>query len=412
MKPLRLPYHILPILYGVYIAVTLLQPVTAQGATYYVATTGNDSNSGTSSSPWRHPQRCINSPIKPGDTCIVRSGTYTDTNGDGVVVRVFNRTTTVSGTASQPITIKSEKPQGAVIIVPSNKNGWGFLIERPYYVIEGFDITGGNYSGSSGAGTGISVLPGGNGVTIRSNSIHHIGRSACTNSTNSYSGVVVKAVSGVLVERNRIYVIGRRLNGESGCSTTKTSHDHGIYVTQASNATVRRNVFYDATRGYPIHVYSGTTTNLNIYHNTFSGRNSKGNSKAHILLGSTIRTANIKNNISNDAPYGMVWANGVTASGVIVSHNMSNTVVNATAVFKLATPGITFSSNFEKLSNLGFANKSTNDFRLVSGSPAINRGTTSGIPPVPDGAPDTSAYEYSSQNSLSSPLTPTGLSAS
>ena len=131
MKPLRLPYHILPILYGVYIAVTFLQPVTAQGATYYVATTGNDSNSGTSSSPWRHPQRCTTSPIRAGDTCIVRSGTYTDTDGNGVVVWVYDRPTTPSGTASQPITIKSEKPLGAAIVVPSNRNGYGFMSRSP-----------------------------------------------------------------------------------------------------------------------------------------------------------------------------------------------------------------------------------------------------------------------------------------
>lgn len=407
MKPLRSPYHILPILYGVYIAVTFLQPLTAQGATYYVATTGNDSNSGTSSSPWRHPQRCTTSPIRAGDTCIVRSGTYTDTDGNGVVVWVFDRPSTPSGTASQPITIKSEKPLGASIVAPSNRNGFGFMVQKPYYTIEGFSISGGNYSGSSGAGIGINVQQPGNGTTIRSNSIHHIGRLACTNSTNSYAGVFIKNVSGVLAERNRIYSIGRRRSGESGCSTTKYQHDHGIYITGASNVTVQRNVIYDSNRGLPIHVYGGTTTNLKIYHNTLSGRSPTGKPTAHILLSSTIKTANIKNNISNDAPKGMISTTGLTASGVTISHNMSNTAVNATG----SKSGVTFSSNFDNLSNLGFANKSTNDFRLVSGSPAINRGTTSGVPPVPDGAPDTSAYEYSSQNTLSSPLTPTGLSA-
>jgi len=394
---------------GVCASLILLGAMTAQGATYYVATTGNDSNSGTSSSPWRHPQRCTTSPIRAGDTCIVRSGTYTDTDGNGVVVWVYDRSTTPSGTASQRITIKSEKPLGAVIVAPSNRNGWGFMVQKPYYVIEGFDISGGNYSGSSGAGTGISVLSPGNGATVRSNSIHHIGRQACTNSTNSYSGVVVKQVSGVLVERNRIYTIGRRRNGESGCSTIRWSHDHGIYVSAASNTTIGRNVIYDSNRGLPIHVYGGTTTNLNIHHNTLSGKSPTGKPSAQILLASTIKTSNIKNNISNDAAKGMVaTASGLTASGVTVSYNMSNTTTNGLGT---SYPGVNFSNNFDKISNLGFANKSSNDFRLVSGSPAINRGTTSGVPPVPDGAPDTSAYEYSSQNTLSSPLTPTSLRA-
>ncbi len=408
MKPLRLPYHILAILYGVYIAVTLLHPVTAQGATYYVATTGNDSNSGTSSSPWRHPQRCTTSPIKAGDTCIVRSGTYTDTDGNGVVVWVYDRSTTPSGTASQPITIKSEKPLGAAIIAPSNKNGYGFMIQKPYYTIEGFDISGGNNSGTHGAGMGVFVRATGTGATIRSNSIHHIGRQACTNSTQGFAGVVVNGVSGVLIERNRIYSIGRRRNGESGCSTIRDRTDHGIYVTASSNTTIRRNAIYDSNRGYPIHVYNGTTTNLSIYHNTLSGKSPTGTPPGHILLTSTINTANIKNNMSNGAQGGMIYFYNVKGSKMTVSHNISTTPIKYGSS---SVAGVTLSSNFEKISGLGLLNASTNDFRLASGSPAINRGTTSGVPSVPDGAPDTSAYEYSSQSTLSSPLTPTSLRA-
>jgi hypothetical protein len=392
---------------GVCASLILLGAMTAQGATYYVATTGNDSNSGTSSSPWRHPQRCTTSPIRAGDTCIVRAGTYTDTNGDGVVVYV--KETSPDGTASQPITIKSEKPHGAVIVAPSNRTGFGFMIQSSYYVIEGFDISGANFSGSSAAGIGVNVRSPATGVTIRSNSIHHIGRQACTNSSSGFAGVQIRYASSIVVERNRIYSIGRRRNGESGCSTIKYQHDHGIYITGSSNVTARRNVIYDTNRGYPIHVYGGTTTNLNIYHNTLAGRSPIGKPIAHILLASTIKTAHIKNNISSDALYGMIYASNLTASNVTASYNMSNTITNAMAALKLGNSGITFSNNIDKTSNLGFANKSTNDFRLVSGSPAINRGTTSGVPPVPDGAPDTSAYEYSSQNTLSSPLTPTGL---
>jgi hypothetical protein len=378
----------------------LLGTVSAQGATYYVATTGKDSNPGTSSSPWRNPQRCTLSPIRAGDTCIVRSGTYTDADGNGMVVWVYDRSTTPSGTASQPITIKSEKPLGAAIIIPSNRNGTGFHVDRPYYVIEGFDISGGNYSGSSGAGTGIYFTSRATGGVARSNAIHHIGRSACTNSTNSYSGVVVRG-AGVLVDQNRIYTIGRRKNGESGCSTNKTGHDHGIYVAGAANMTVRRNVIYDATRGYPIHVYGGTATNLNIYHNTFHGPGNTAH--AHILLSSTIKTANIKNNTSSDPKYAMIRLYNLSASGVTVSHNLSSKSTRYGSA-----SGVTFSSNIEN-TNPAFISKSTNDFRLTSSSPVINRGTTSGVPVVSDGRPDASAYEYSEQNNTASPLTPTGV---
>ena len=275
------------------------------------------------------------------------------------------------------------------------------MVERPYYVIEGFDITGGNYSGSSGAGTGISVLSPGNGVTIRGNTIHHIGRAACTNSSNSYSGVVIKGVSGALIERNRIYTVGRRRNGESGCSTNKSAHDHGIYVASASSTTLRRNVIYDSNRGYPVHVYGGTTTNLNVYHNTFHG---SGSPVGQVLLSSTIKTANIKNNTSSDAKSGMIRLYNLSASGVYVGNNLSTTSI----LYGSKVSGVTFSNNMEK-ANPAFISKAQNDFRLTSSSPIINRGTTSGVPTVKDGKPDSSAYEYSEQNNASSPFTPTGL---
>lgn len=391
---------------GVCTLLILLGTVTAQGATYYVATTGSDSNPGTSVSPWRNPQRCTTSPIRAGDTCIVRSGTYTDTDGNGAVVWVYNKSTTSSGTASQPITIKSEKPLGAAIIAPSNRNGFGFLIQRPYYNIDGFDISGANNNSRSAAGVGISLTSTATGTKILSNAIHHIGRASCTNSSSAFAGVQLRSVSGVVIEQNRIYSIGRRRNGESGCSTNTDNHDHGIYITGGANTTVRRNVIYDSNRGYPIHVYGGTTTNLNIYHNTLQGRSPTGKPIGQILLSSTIKTANIKNNTSSDAQYGMIYLYHLGASNVTVSYNLSS----ASTRFGSAS-GITFSNNIEN-ANPAFINKSGNDFRLTSSSPVINRGTPSGVPPVRDGKPDDGAYEYAEQNNVSSPLTPTGLRSS
>jgi hypothetical protein len=50
----------------------------AKAATYYVKPTGNDANSGTSEGlAWRTVQRATDSPVGPGDTVFIRSGTYT-----------------------------------------------------------------------------------------------------------------------------------------------------------------------------------------------------------------------------------------------------------------------------------------------------------------------------------------------
>ncbi len=391
-------------LYGSLFLFTLSTPIVAQSATYYVATTGSDSNPGTSASPWRNPQKCAASPVKAGDTCLVRSGTYYAPTGKNVVVYVSS--SSAAGTASLPITIKSETPLGASLIVPSTSSTLNttFYVTKPYYIIDGFNISGGTNNGSSVGFAGIYVTPSATGTAIRSNAIHHIARSVCSNSSYGFVGIYLSSVSSPIVQENRIYSIGRRRNGESGCSTTKYQHDHGLYVNGGSSVTIRRNVFYDTNRGYPIHIYGGTTTNLTIYHNTLSGRSPTGLPVGQILLGSTIRTATIKNNISSNAQGGMIHPWSLSGSGISVSANLSNTLVKSSATVS----GASFSSNYEKLSPL-FISESSNDFRLSSSSPSINRGTSSGVPIVPDGIPDIGSYEYSLQNTVSSPLTPTGI---
>lgn len=384
------------------LACIALEATGAQGATYYVSTSGSDSNPGTSSSPWRNPQKCARSPIKAGDTCIVRSGTYTDTDSNGAVVYINSNS--AAGTSSQPITIKSEVRQGAVIAVPStHSNNFGFYISRPYYIIEGFDITGGNKAGS---GThGIILYSAASGMIVRSNAIHHIGRAVCSNS-GVFTGVLLGGtISNVVIEENRFYSIGRRQSGESGCSTTAKNLDHGIYMSGGSNTTMRRNVFYDVVRGYPIQLYGGTTSNINIYHNTFSGRNSTGIPEGQVMLASTIRGATIKNNISHNPATAMVTTHNLSASNVSVNYNVGTAKMKRVS----SIAGVTFSNNAENITNPGFIDSSRYDFRLTSTSYALNRGTSSGVPVVPDGRPDASAYEYSVQNNISSPLTPTGV---
>ena len=47
---------------------------TAQGAIYYVATSGSDSNPGTQSAPFRHLSKASLTAKQPGDTVIVMDG--------------------------------------------------------------------------------------------------------------------------------------------------------------------------------------------------------------------------------------------------------------------------------------------------------------------------------------------------
>lgn len=393
----------------------LSTPMVAQSATYYVATTGSDSNSGTSASPWRNPQKCARSPIKAGDTCIVRSGTYTTpASATAPNIMVYVSGSSPAGTSSQPITIKSESPSGAVIKVPSTSNSLNaaFYISQPYYIIEGFDINGGTNNGSSVGYVGISFQSSATGSVARLNTIHHIGRTVCSNSSYGFSGIHLAGTSSVLIERNRIYSIGRRRNGESGCSTDKYQHDHGIYSGLASNLTIRRNVFYDVNRGYPLHIYKssgGTHRNIFIHHNTIAGKSPTGRPAGQVALCNSLSNVQLKNNTFFDVPenYVIMYCPGTTASSVSISYNITNgTRSDFQNPTSKPSSGIAYASNITS-SNPGFISASTNDYRLTSSSPSINRGTPSGVPTVSDGLPDMGTYEFAVQNNLASPLTPT-----
>lgn len=72
-----------------------------QAATYYVATNGSDSNSGSESSPFKNIQKAADI-VKAGDTVIIRAGTHAP-------FKLRN----VNGTSSAPITFRGEA--GAVI---------------------------------------------------------------------------------------------------------------------------------------------------------------------------------------------------------------------------------------------------------------------------------------------------------
>ncbi len=72
----------------------LLAPLAAlQAAEFHVATTGSDANPGTKARPLATIQAAVNK-LQPGDTCLVRGGTYRETV-------TFPR----SGTAGKPITL-------------------------------------------------------------------------------------------------------------------------------------------------------------------------------------------------------------------------------------------------------------------------------------------------------------------
>jgi hypothetical protein len=149
---------------------------SAPDGNYYVSTSGNDNNPGTSSQPWRSIQKAASS-MSPGATVIVLAGDYPER------VQV-----TRSGSSGAPITFQA---QGTVTM-------HGFTVKADYISILGFDIS--NTPDDSTDGVGIYVL--GSDCDLEDNYVHYATRGGILLWANS--GQYDKT-SDCVVRNNRLY---------------------------------------------------------------------------------------------------------------------------------------------------------------------------------------------------------------
>jgi hypothetical protein len=317
--------------------------------------------------------------VSPGDVVIFESGTYTDTNGDGGVMRI-----TGSGTATKWITFISRSKWGAKMSGNNNAAAEGIVLAGADYVrVEGFEVFGvGNVGSPRGSASGIDLYNGGKNSHIVGNHIHHVGR-VCANSgnTNGQVGIYVqtgKNGGNIVVENNLVHDIGRFFVGENGCGNTTTSLDHGMYLNGgtgggggASNITIRNNIFHDTHHGWGVQIYPGSVDNVRIANNTFAFCN-ESKSYTCIVLDAPISNSVIKNNVFYNPQGGKT----IEAAGFSGSMTIGNNLTSGSAMHDQgSTPsGMTLVANLLNTSAL-LVNPPL-DFRLQSTSPAINKGET------------------------------------
>ena len=154
----------------------------SNGDTYYVSTTGSDSNSGTQASPFRTIQKAANT-VSPGDTVLVRAGTYSELVSISSSGQ-FNNYITFQPFASEQVTIDGNGSLRSL-----------FNITGSYIRIKGFTIRR-SYDRSA------VILSGGDGVIIEDNKIENPDVAS-----NGHAGIRLDSgASNSIIQRNLITI--------------------------------------------------------------------------------------------------------------------------------------------------------------------------------------------------------------
>lgn len=339
-------------------------PASAQAqtsCTYYVATTGNDTNPGTSSAPWRTVQKSANT-AAAGQTVCVRGGLYSE-------VVVIN----VSGSAAGGyITFMSYPGEtaildGASLTVPS---GWGPMIRienKSYIVIQGFEIR--NYRSSLKAHSPIGIFVTGydDHIQLLNNIVHDMGTSFSGKNGGDAHGIAVygtaapNSINNIVVNGNQLYNLSLGsseslvMNGnvDGFTVTNNIVHDNnniGIDVIgfegkspdpaydQARNGTVVGNTVYNINSyGNPaygnersadgIYVDGGRDTLIerNIVHHTNIGVELASEHSGHATSNITVRNNFVYSNTQVGIAFGGYdKRRGSTENCVIVNNTFYN----------------------------------------------------------------------------------------
>ena len=239
--------------------------------TYYISPSGSDSNSGTSSSPWKTFGFAIPK-LRAGDTLILRNGVYNSSNSGYPNIDCSSNAT--NGTSSQPVTVRAENERQAFIQTRAQDYSGGqrvpFIMRNcSWWIIQGLHIE--NVDAPDGSGP----YPAGNAILF--NNVHNllIRRNLVARNNRYFNATLlefddVRSVSTLTIEENEFYYCHRhcmivpgdsfvRRNyinsrgyadlpgcGAGGtvgyCSGPSSKGDGGITLYPASNSIIENNI--------------------------------------------------------------------------------------------------------------------------------------------------------------------------
>jgi hypothetical protein len=366
----------------VWIFFFVIGAITADAATYYVATTGNDAHVCTTAQTVTTPKRTIASGItclKPGDKLYIRAGTYTE--------RIDLATPNKSGAAGSYITIAGYPGERPTIRYSEGTDGYGVVRargNRGWLIFENMILDG----ALSGNRTGWQISEGNHDFILRNLEIKNF-RS-----------------NGLFITANNVQVVNCKIHHQVSVDASRW---YGIYFSNGANGLIEGNEIYNNPGG-GIHAYPGTISNLIIRGNRIYSNNTMTTSNVEgIIVFRGLRNGVMQNitgvqiynnlvyknsvyggasggiRVSNGPDGTKIWNNTVYANkgwGINIQAGTSkptNTVVQNNIVFantsgQIANVGIGSVLNANLTTDPRFVNASAADFNIQSGSPAINRG--------------------------------------
>ncbi len=439
----------------------------SQAASYYVSTSGNDSNLGTQSSPWLTIQKAANTMVA-GDTVIVDAGTYNErinvsrsgtsdssritfsasgtvntygfyVTGNYVTINGFTVTAQVCSWGQDAVGIYISgdhcviennyayySPRGGILLNPASSN-CTVKNNRAYRNgMDGLDISGANHlvenneiwgsiayhtpTGCTGDADGLRFF--GSGHTIRGNYIHDIN---INDPENSGYGPHIDcfqtwAASGLQIATNIVFE-------KNKCENRNLMMYAGM-IEGSSYLTFKNNIFIGYA-GLNVNPSMGANDHLIFVNNTCIGDTSILNCTVGSNcwpVGIALNNApysTVKNNIFYDFRYMAYSIEGSSETGLDAGYNLT-----------YRSDGITPSGTRRPNDLWGvdpkLVNPAQKDFHLQSTSPAIDAGASiSGVigdydgNSRPQGAGyDIGAYEYvGALLDTTPPSTPTNLTA-
>jgi hypothetical protein len=173
------------------------------GSSFFVSTSGSDSNPGTIGSPWLTIQHAANT-VSAGATVYVFGGVYNES---------VNFPS--SGTASAPITFRSYPGQTAVIdgtgvscCGSSQVQGLINIVNQSYLTISGFEIRNYTTSSENETPSGVWITGSGTGLRILNNRVHNITTMSEANGNAfgiSVYGTSKTPITQLVISGNEVY---------------------------------------------------------------------------------------------------------------------------------------------------------------------------------------------------------------